>query len=74
MAQFVTARAVRDGLYLTNLADSTLPAMMLSASLATAVKAKAMGMAQMYVTGRGWEPEARTRAANAVTAIRATIQ
>jgi hypothetical protein len=33
-----------------------------------------MGMAQMYVTGRGWEPEARTRAANAVTAIRATIQ
>src|SRR5688500_13082506 len=41
MAQFVTARAVRDGLYLTNLEDSTLPAMMLSASIASVLLALA---------------------------------
>ena len=41
MAQFVTARAVRDGLYLSNLPDSTLPRMMLSASIASVLLALA---------------------------------
>ena len=41
MAQFVTARAVRDGLYLSNLPDSTLPRMMLTASIASVLLALA---------------------------------
>ena len=38
------------------------------------IKAKAMGLAQMYAADRGWESEARTRAMEAATTIRATIK